>query len=216
MIAKMKLWQISYHKIFLIIFFALFLFVGCDKPLPADVLSEAKFHLTQAEAVKADEYAPELYKRSSDLLTEAINLASKDPEAAKPIAVNAKESAKKAYKKALRLRAADSLENIKGQKRELVSKNVPLFFQSDFSNYTSMLQNSISFFEKESYLKSYKNSVDTELKGKNLFVKYEILSNESYNMLFEADSAIKNYEKIVSGASGGRIQTLPTIQGSGF
>ena len=82
--------------------FVVMLLYNCGKSIPIEEMSNAKYLVSKAESVKADEYAPEKYEASKKALFQAHELISKgDMDTAKAKAVEAAKLAEEAFELAI-------------------------------------------------------------------------------------------------------------------
>ncbi|MFC1504161.1 LysM peptidoglycan-binding domain-containing protein [Spirochaetota bacterium] len=185
--------------IFSIIISAIFVFsfYACEKPIPSEVLAQAKLELSKAEEVEAQKYAPEKYKQASELLVEAMKLTqAENLEGATQKANESMTASKEAYLKAIEKKAEIEIEEIGKNDQLLQTEKAPKYFPDDYKSFTGGWEESKDFYAKKDFVNCYKKAVETNLFAKEILNKIGVLKEETLSAIDDAEIVIKDAMEI--------------------
>ena len=158
-------------KLGVCLFFVTFAY-QCGKSIPVEEMGNAKYLVTKAESVKADEYASEKYEAAKKALFETHELVSNgDMSDAKEKAILSGKLAEEAFNLAAPKLAAENKQNAETLIEEADSLLAAEFAEEEFKNSKDFLAEGDDYSANghhESAIASYQNSTQAAGKAKDI------------------------------------------------
>ncbi|HOE20220.1 MAG TPA: LysM peptidoglycan-binding domain-containing protein [Spirochaetota bacterium] len=147
--------HIMYYIIVLSIAFAM----GCASDLPIRDMSKARYGITEAEEVKAPQYAPdELEKAKQYLYDTHILLKDDKTKDAQKKSVESYEQSQKAIEKSLPLYSSDMVTQAKNSINEIEMLNAREFAPTEYAQAVALATESSDLHNKTNYRQSIQKS----------------------------------------------------------
>lgn len=156
-----------FYNFMIFMFLGLFV-VACGDPIPIEEMALARVEITNASKVKADKYAPELFKEAKELLmTSHTNIKDDKLPDAKKNALAAGEKAKAAYEKSLPLLAKDTIA-IADESLLLADEAFAAELATEeYKTASTILEKSRSLLKSKDHYLSYTKAVEADASAKN-------------------------------------------------